>query len=552
MSREMPVVVASTATYDPFSDLPNPPDTAGWSQSAIDELVADGMRDPIAYARLILGVKVYPHQEKLARAVMRYPNVAAAGANASGKTFIMSPIALHGLTDEDRLSVLQIAPTGTQSRKVFWADMNGLYKDSDLARELLDNTEMHTTSFEIDPRRYAQAVTPGDTKALRGYHNTKMLFILDEGNGVDAGFYTAIDGIAASGDVKVVQLGNPTDTSGMFYESFNDKDLGWYTINISAFDSPNLISLEVPEWFEEESDAPGIITPEDRRKLAYLVWLRRRWLDKREHESDDQKIPEYQVLTERVTAHLTERMFVADAEARYGRKNHPSWYGQVLGVFPDQAEDQLLPRRLVDAAQGETFFSNHQSDFIVFGCDPAGMGKAEWSLTCGQIRLSDQTMMHETLFVEGFHGNDAFEQAITAMTPYMHRTAWINIDRLGAGERPTVELTRWADQFGVPVYGFTSQSASTNPQAFANIRAQAYYFLRDLFYMGGITGINDNLLRRQLLGLKYEITPRGQTKMEGKKDMRKRGVESPDRADSLCYAFFPMMHFVPWMQVVGA
>ena len=551
MSRELSSLALKTTEYNFFSDMPNPPDTAGMTQEQINELIAVGIKDPVEYARRILGVTIYPKQEEIARAVMRFSNVAAAGCNSSGKTFMMSPVALHGLTVEERLSVLQIAPSGTQSRKVFWTDMNGLYKDSELAQELLGYTEMHSTSFEVDPRRYAQAVTPGDTKALRGYHNTKMLFILDEGNGVDAGFYTAIDGIAASGDVKVVQLGNPTDTSGIFYDSFNDPELGWYTINISAFDSPNIVDMEVPEWFDEDSDAPGVITPENRRKLAYLVWLRRRYLDKRD-KMPEHEIPEYRILTERVTAHLTERMFVADSEAKYGRSNHPSWYGQVLGVFPDQSEDQLLPRRVIEAARGETFLSDYDQDFIVFGCDPSGMGKSEWSLAAAQIKCSDQSMMHETLFTDGFHGHDAFEQAIKAMQPHMHRCGWINIDRLGAGERPTVEITRWAAQFGVPVFGFTSQSPSTNPQAFANIKAQAYYFLRDLFYMGAITGINDNLLKQQLLGLKYEITPRGQTKMESKKDMRKRGVDSPDRADALCYAMFPIMHFAPWMQVVGA
>ena len=532
--------------------FPGPPDTSQWSQQELDEYIEAGTADSISYARLILGVDIWPKQEELMRAVNRYTKVAVAGANSTGKTFSMSPETLYRLTMLSRISVLQIAPTLVQSKGVFWRDMNGLYDDSPLAQELLDAAKMHGMSFPVSARRYAQAVSPGDTKALRGYHNENMLFVLDEGNGVDADYYTAIDGIAASGEITIVQLGNPTENSGIFYDSFNEADLGWYTMHISAFDSPNMLNLEVPDWFDEESDAPGIITPDNRRKLAYVVYLRRQVLEKRNTVVDERTLPEYKELALDVTNnHLTKRKFVADGYASWAVKNHPSWWGQVLGTFPDESEDQLINRKWLDAARGPVHFRPEELDPVVFGCDPSGAGKAEWSLSGAKIRVNDGSMLHEVLFTEGFHGEDAQDDAMERMKPYMHRCMWINIDRVGVGERPMVEIKRWAAQWGVPVLGFPSQAQSTNPVVFANMKAQAYCFLRDVFQVGAITGVNDPLVRRQLLGLRYELTPRGQTRMESKKDMKRRGVSSPDRADSLCYAVFPLMHFIPWQQSIG-
>ena len=48
---------------------------------------------------------------------------------------------------------------------------------------------------------------------------------------------------------------------------------------------------------------------------------------------------------------------------------------------------------------------------------------------------------------------------------------------------------------------------------------------------------NDDQLAKQLGGIKWKLTSKGQIAVETKDEMRKRGVPSPVGADALAYAF---------------
>ena len=528
------------------------PDFSGMSQTEIDAFIVKACSSAANFGRMILGCDIYPKQEDILNAMLIYERLAIAGCNSSGKTFSMTPYSLWKLTMQDEMAILQIAPTRDQSRGVYWRDMRRMYRGSSVAQALLANTEMHNMSFEITDTRYAQAISPGDVMNLRGFHAPDMLFILDEGNGIDAEFFTAIDGITASGEIAVAQLGNPTENSGVFFDCFDKPELGWHTINISAFDSPNLVNLVVPESFDEISEAPGDIIEDDRRKLAYLAYLRRQYLRKRDRTPRDQ-IEEYRILTDDITLHQTRREFVANMEANYAKSAHASWFGQVLGVFPNESESQFFARDWLNRARtpiGETCEYERGRGPVVWGHDPNGMGQNEYALV--GVQIDARTLEHRKIFEEGFLGEAAFDDAVEAMKPYLEETMWMNIDRMGPGERVSVELKRYAYQFGIPVYAVVSQQQSTNPMYFQNLKSQMYCYLRDMFEVGTLTGIDGQLMRQQLLSIRYDLTPRGQIQMESKKDAKKRGVDSPDRADALAYACFPLHHMTPWQEYIGS
>lgn len=48
---------------------------------------------------------------------------------------------------------------------------------------------------------------------------------------------------------------------------------------------------------------------------------------------------------------------------------------------------------------------------------------------------------------------------------------------------------------------------------------------------------NDHELVEDLIAPEYDILPGGQVKLETKKDMKKRGLRSPDAADALALTF---------------
>ena len=72
---------------------------------------------------------------------------------------------------------------------------------------------------------------------------------------------------------------------------------------------------------------------------------------------------------------------------------------------------------------------------------------------------------------------------------------------------------------------------------YANLRAEGYWNLRQLFLEGEVGIPADNELVGQLAALRYTFNSVGQVVMESKDEMRHRGVPSPDKADAMMMAF---------------
>jgi hypothetical protein len=89
-------------------------------------------------------------------------------------------------------------------------------------------------------------------------------------------------------------------------------------------------------------------------------------------------------------------------------------------------------------------------------------------------------------------------------------------------------------ELGVPVAAYNGGEAPYDKERFVNARAEDYWNLREIF-AGGEVDVDelDDVLAAQLGSIKWTIGSRGRTKIESKDDMRKQGLSSPDRADTL-------------------
>lgn len=86
---------------------------------------------------------------------------------------------------------------------------------------------------------------------------------------------------------------------------------------------------------------------------------------------------------------------------------------------------------------------------------------------------------------------------------------------------------------GHPVYQFIASARPTDAVQFANLRAEAYWRLREDFEQGVIDlDPRDDELAAQLGKIKFKINSRGQTLIESKPESRARRLPSPDRADA--------------------
>jgi hypothetical protein len=87
------------------------------------------------------------------------------------------------------------------------------------------------------------------------------------------------------------------------------------------------------------------------------------------------------------------------------------------------------------------------------------------------------------------------------------------------------------------IRGIDVSTASSRPEKFDRLRDEVYSRVRSVFETGLISIPLDDDLINELTCIKYEITTAGKTKIEGKKDMKRRGLASPNMADALALTF---------------
>lgn len=211
--------------------------------------------------------------------------------------------------------------------------------------------------------------------------------------------------------------------------------------------------------------------------------------------------------------------WVEERVKRYG-EGSPFYRAKVLGEFPDGKDDSLIPLSFIERARERELEPGSR---VRLGVDPARYGDSESVIYVsygGHIRLVSARSGEDTQQTCGRVIQALRETGATGAT----------IDEIGVGGGVVDSLAR----DGYAVWGFNAGGRSFDPEAFLNLRAEGYWMLREAFLEGKIDiDPEDDVLAEQLASLRYSTTPRGQTKIESKEDMRRRGVASPDRADAL-------------------
>jgi len=107
------------------------------------------------------------------------------------------------------------------------------------------------------------------------------------------------------------------------------------------------------------------------------------------------------------------------------------------------------------------------------------------------------------------------------------------VDEIGVGAGVVDRLK----EQGFPVKGINVARRANQDNIFANVRAEGYWRLKELFASGQIAIPSDHQLMGELAALRYSYDSQGRVLMESKYAMRQRGLPSPDKADALMLAF---------------
>jgi hypothetical protein len=163
---------------------------------------------------------------------------------------------------------------------------------------------------------------------------------------------------------------------------------------------------------------------------------------------------------------------------------------------------------------------------VYIGIDVAGPGEDE-TVVC--VRQDNRIIK-----IQSFKSKDPRGEVLKLCTEYRYHVQAINIDSIGIGYYMYQHLR---DVYKGRVIPINVGSASANPEKFINLKAELYWDLRKKFEDGVISNLMDDKTIAQLASIRFDTNSRGKTLIESKKDARKRGVTSPDRAEALMLCF---------------
>lgn len=440
------------------------------------------LADPVWWIREVLGHEPWRKQVEIIESVRDNRTTAVKSCHAAGKSFTAGDVALWFLYSHKPSIVLTTAPTDRQVKGILWKEIRTSFQR---AKRPLGGTIL-TQELKLDEDWFAWGFTAPDydPDRFQGFHEIYILVVADESSGVSDEIFEGIDGVLTSEQARLLMIGNPTNPTGRFARAFKSPNTN--KISIPAFETPNftefgITDLDIIEntWEAKitgDLPAPFLVTPR---------WVSER-LDEWTHDS-------------------------------------PLYTAKVLAQFPQAGDDTLIPLHWIEAAVDRKLARVSPAEI---GVDVARYGSDETVIMLRQgpvARLLKTMPMSSTMTVAG--------EVIKALRETGAKIAKVDAVGLGAGTYDRIE------EQGHPVEEMQSGAASSDPERFANTRAEWYWGLRTRFESGDIDIENDAKLISQLSNIKYKINSRGQILIESKEDMKKRGISSPDRADTLMLAF---------------
>ena len=334
---------------------------------------------------------------------------------------------------------------------------------------------MLSTRFEVADDRFALGLSTDDVDQFQGFHSPNMLIVVDEAEGVAEPIYEAIDAVMTASNCKLLLIGNPTSDSGTFRRAFHEDRGIFHNVTISALESPNVEQQEVV--------IPGLTTHE---------WVRER--------------------------------------ASLWGEGSPMYQARVLGRFSEHPQDTLIPLSKIEAAMARHANQALEEDeggaLTTLGVDVARFGPDQSVL----LLANSDTVLR----MEAYQGLDTMELAGRVVEAHRRWSPErIVVDEIGIGAGVVDRLK----ELNLPVAGVNVGRPARQRRLFANLRAEGYWRLYELFNEEAIAIPNDAELAGQLASVRHRYNSRGQFIIETKDEARGRGVPSPDKGDALMLAF---------------
>jgi hypothetical protein len=466
------------------------PDPWAWVADRFDPPINPWLHDPAGWVKAKLDEHLWSKQVEIAAALQVHRHVAVMSCHGSGKSYGASRIVGHWIDVHPHGDAFAAttAPTDPQVKAILWREIQRAHRKGNLpGRVTLD------AQWKIGDELVAYGRKPADhdEHGFQGIHALRVLAVVDEACGVPATLWTAIDTLVTNDDSRVLAIGNPDDPTADFAricEGAPDDGtsglsrLGWWVIRISVFDTPNFTG----EW-----------VPDELRKL------------------------------------LPSRTWVEERRLQWG-EGSPLWTSKVLGQFPDDARDGVIPWSWLKRCQGEaaTAKIGPLRVPVRLGVDVgASEGGDETVIVCRRggridpdfrrLRTGDSEEIVDGII-------DAIRE--TEATDVMVDSIGVGFGVAGSLRRRVQTEVAWP----VGVTGVNVGEAAEEPTRFVNRRAEIWWTVGREWSQSGawdLTDVDDATLNELATPRYREVN--GRTQIESKDDIRKRLGRSPDNADAV-------------------
>lgn len=436
-------------------------------------------QDPLIFFREVTRFQPDDWQVKAARAIAEGRRLAVRSGQGVGKTAFEANVVLWFLACFPYPRVVCTAPTRQQLNDVLWAEIAKWMESSQILGLLLNWTKTRVYMRGYEKRWFAVARTATKPENMQGFHEDNMLFVVDEASGVADPILEAVLGTLSGPNNKLLYCGNPTKATGGFADAFGRDAATWYTMTVSSRDSPR-----------------------------------------------------------------TNKDNIAALEAKYGVHSNVVRV-RVDGLPPLAEDDVFIPISIAEQATMNEPVEHIRPSRIAIGVDVARFG-------------DDQTVIstnidNDIVSIQKRHGQDLYKTSEDILAAYIRLKerypeslmvyAIIDDTGLGGGVTDILRHERDARELNdleiIPVNFGAAVPDKEAAQNYADISTWMWSIIRDKAQTGLLHLPDDAELIAQLSTRKYVFagTP-PKIKLEGKDALKKRGLPSPDIADSVALALY--------------
>lgn len=442
--------------------------------------------DPVMYAREVLRFEPDEWQKEALMDLAGSPKVAVKSGQGVGKTSVEAVALLWFLTCFPYPRVVATAPTKQQLHDVLWSEISKWQERSPLLRAILKWTKTYIYMIGYEKRWFATARTATKPENMQGFHEDNMLFIVDEASGVADPIMEAILGTLSGNNNKLLLCGNPTKTSGTFFDAFNSDRAMYKCHTVSSADSPRT----------------------NKENIESLI-------------------------------------------RKYGRESNIVLV-RVFGEFPNNEDDVFIILYTVEKCGSKLYElpEDKGMPFIIFGVDVARFGDDETVIyrnAKGKLKLAVHRRGQDLMATVGDIVAQ-YRKAVKEFPEYKGRI-YVNIDDTGLGGGITDRLKEVKREqklnrlFIIPINAAEKIETDTKEgkeaaDHYNNLTTHMWAVLRELMENKEIEIEDDSETFAQLSTRKYFMASNGKLELESKKEMKKRGVSSPDRADAAALSVY--------------